>query len=273
MEKIMLHLSRDLMLQIEEAEKDCWTTYLSGVQKIPGNPLGVQISTVGHSTAFLVEASQSQFFNKALGFGIEHIDYIDALLDFYHSNDKMCTVEIIPLPEYDDLLLALAKKGLYNSGYTVMLYKSLENITPNLSSKLQINRVQKEDSSLLADIHVTGFEFQGDDAQQEHLIVKEGYNNEKFKSYIAKSEGVSIGAGTLFVHKDIGVLFGGATVPQYRGKGCQRALLEYRINEAMNLGCKLLVSHTNTYSASQRNLERVGFHLASNRARWTDYPL
>jgi len=75
-----------------------------------------------------------------------------------------------------------------------------------------------------------------------------------------------------FSHRVNLILFGGATIPKHRGKGCQRVLLEHRINEAFSLGCKLLISHTTMYSPSQRNLERLGFQLACNRARWADYP-
>jgi GNAT superfamily N-acetyltransferase len=153
-----------------------------------------------------------------------------------------------------------------------MLFKQLNANKNTIDKNIIIQRIYKEDSELLADIHVTGFEFEGFDAEQEHLIVKEGYNNEKFQCYIAKIDNNPIGAGSLFVHDTIGVLFGGTTVPQYRGKGGQKALLEYRINEAIDLGCEVLISHTTVNSQSQRNLERVGFQIACHRARWTEIP-
>ena len=100
-------LSRELMLEIESAEIACWISYLSGVKNIPNNPLGVEISSIGQTTAFLVKNSSSIFFNKALGFNSEYIEYIDPLMEFFHSNDKMCTVEIVPLPENNDLYLVI----------------------------------------------------------------------------------------------------------------------------------------------------------------------
>ena len=269
----MIHLSPDLLFKIEAAEKDCWTTYLSNIQKVPENPLGIEISSIGRSTAFLMRVSDSLFFNKALGFHNEHIEYIDPLLEFYHSNNKACTVEIIPLPEHKELQLAIARKGLYNSDFTMMLYKDLNEGSNSFEPKYQIEPVNKEDSEILAEVHVAGFEFQGEDAQREYLMVKEGYNSDKFKCFLAKEKGEILGTGALFMHKDVGVLFGGATIPEHRGKGCQRYLLYHRIKEAINLGCTLLISHTNLYTPSQRNLERVGFKLAYNRARWTDYPI
>ena len=99
----MVLLSRDLLIQIEETEKNCWISYLSGVEKIEDNPLGVVISSVGSLTAFLVKESDSLFFNKTLGIGLEHIDHLDDLLAFYHDNGKNCTIETFPLPENNDL--------------------------------------------------------------------------------------------------------------------------------------------------------------------------
>ena len=268
----MIHISYDFLLHLEEAEKECWKTYLEGAQKINDNPLGIHFSTIGRSTAYLVKVSSSLFFNKTLGFGIEHLEYLDPLFEFYHANDKACTVELIPSPEDDTILETLARSGLYNCGSSIMLYRPIEEKIPISNPKIKIEHVPKENTKVLADMHVAGFEFHGDDAEQEYTIVEQGYKNDNFHCFIAKTNSSPIGAGSLFVFDDIGVLFGGATIPKQRGKGGQKALLEHRINKAYELGCRVLISHTPIYSASQRNLERLGFHLASFRNRWTEYP-
>ena len=122
----MIHISYDFLLHLEEAEKECWKTYLEGAQKINDNTLGIHFSTIGRSTAYLVKVSSSLFFNKTLGFGIEHLEYLDPLFEFYHSNDKACTIELIPSPEDDTILETLARSGLYNCGSSIMLYRPIE---------------------------------------------------------------------------------------------------------------------------------------------------
>ena len=268
----MVHVNYEFLMKIEDAEKACWQAYLSGAQILQGNPFGIHFSNLGKSTAFLVKSSSSQFFNKTLGFGVEHLENLQDLFDFYHNNEKMCTIELIPSPDDETLLLTLARNGLYNCGHSVMLYKSIDS---EISEKkdIEVKQVGKNETRLLAEIHVQGFEFQGDDAEQEYKIVEEGYKHKNFHSFIAMKDGQMIGAGSLFIHHDVGILFGGATIPKYRGMGGQRALLEHRINFALNQGCKVLASHTTLYSASQRNLERVGFRIACIRSRWSDYPL
>ena len=272
MEIPLLHVNQEFLIKIEETEIECWKSYLNGAMNISGNPLGIQISSLGTSTAFLVGASDSLFFNKTLGFGPEHLENLNDLLAFYHDNEKSCTIELIPRQDEYDTLLTLAKRGLYNSGYTVILFKEIKNSIKFLTKDISIERVEKSETYILADIHVKGFEFQGEEAEFEHTIVEEGYKDKGFNCYVAKIGDRVIGSGALYIHEDIGIMFGGATIPEFRGKGGQRTMLEYRINEALNMGCKTLISQTDLFSPSQRNLERVGFHIACNRARWTDYP-
>lgn len=277
-------LSDSLLGKLEDAEQACWTAYLDNIKQVPDNPFGVYISTLRRSTAFLMEASNSVFFNKTLGFSFEHTEYLQPLREFYHQRGKVCTLEILPFTDQQSLLLFLAKQGFYLSGWSAMLYKFLGrheqqtrheqeiNQKQEFSSEIEIVHVDQEDSSILADIHVAGFEFHGKDKEREHLIVKAGYSSNDFKCFLAKKDGKNIGAGSLFIYNDIGIMFGGSTIPKFRGQGCQRALLRHRIQVATDLGCSFLISHTNLYTGSQRNLQRFGFSLACNRSRLTEFP-
>ena len=132
----MIHVTNDFLMEVEEAEKECWRTYLSGPQKLPGNPLGIEFSSIGRSTAFLVKSSTSQFFNKALGFGIEHLEYLEPLFEFYHSNEKSCTIELVPSFDDETLLLTLAQNGLYHNFSSVMLYRPLSSPIKFILSKI-----------------------------------------------------------------------------------------------------------------------------------------
>lgn len=272
MEITLLHVNQEFLMKVEDTEIECWKAYLTGAKSIPNNPLGINFSTIGRSTAFLVSSSNSLFFNKTLGFGPEHVENLENLLLFYHNNEKSCTIEIIPRQDEYETLLTLARKGLYSSGYTVILFKEIKESVAFLNKDITIEKVEKSETNILADIHVKGFQFQGEEAELEHMVVEQGYKHENFNCYVAKIGDRIIGSGALYIDGDMGIMFGGATIPEFRGMGGQRALLEYRINDALALGCETLISQTDLFSSSQRNLERVGFQIACNRARWTDYP-
>jgi len=59
---------------------------------------------------------------------------------------------------------------------------------------------------------------------------------------------------------------GAATLPAYRRRGVQSALLASRLALARELGCDLAVVTTQPGSKSQGNVQRLGFELAYSRA-------
>src|SRR5215472_7818470 len=71
------------------------------------------------------------------------------------------------------------------------------------------------------------------------------------------------GAGGMVVpdHRIAGC-FGAVTLPEFRGRGLQRAFLEARLLAAQQAGCDLAVTLTMPGTTSQRNAERAGFRTA-----------
>lgn len=78
------------------------------------------------------------------------------------------------------------------------------------------------------------------------------------------------GAGALHVLDRVGWLGLGATLPEFRGRGAQSALLAARIEAARTQGCTAVVTETGTSeegqpSSSYRNILRAGFREAGVR--------
>lgn len=57
-------------------------------------------------------------------------------------------------------------------------------------------------------------------------------------------------------------MFGDATLPEWRGRGVQTALLKARLERALHAGCDLAAAGASPGSGSQRNMERLGFRVA-----------
>src|SRR5919198_468066 len=62
--------------------------------------------------------------------------------------------------------------------------------------------------------------------------------------YVAYDGDVPAGAGTLYVHERIGWLGFGATLPRFRGRGAQSAILAARIEEARRQSCSVVTTET-----------------------------
>lgn len=87
-----------------------------------------------------------------------------------------------------------------------------------------------------------------------HLLATRGVH-----VVVAEEGGVAVGTGTLHIHKRVGLLRAGMVVPSARGRGVQRALIAARARLAEELGCDLVTSQAAPGSASERNLQRMGF--------------
>jgi GNAT superfamily N-acetyltransferase len=61
------------------------------------------------------------------------------------------------------------------------------------------------------------------------------------------------------------MLNGDATLPGFRNKGVQTALLHARLRRAAEAGCDLAVIEASPGGTSERNQQRLGFHVAYTR--------
>ena len=111
-----------------------------------------------------------------------------------------------------------------------------------------------------------------------------------FRSYVAYDGEAPAGAGALFVHErpSLGRVAGlgpatlparagwlgfGATLPAFRGRGGQSAILAARIEDARQQGCATVETETGELqdgrpSSSYRNILRAGFREAGVRPNY-----
>jgi|GEM_PF-335954 len=75
---------------------------------------------------------------------------------------------------------------------------------------------------------------------------------------IARAGDQVIGTGTLHVHGKVGLLRAGVVLPDWRGRGVQRALIAARMSWAAELGCDHVTSQAAPESVSERNLTLAG---------------
>jgi GNAT superfamily N-acetyltransferase len=85
---------------------------------------------------------------------------------------------------------------------------------------------------------------------------------EGYELYLALVGDEPIGGGTLARHGDVALVNGSAVRAAFRGRGAQGALLRARLDRARELGCTVGYSATLPGTASRRNMERYGFHVA-----------
>ena len=87
-----------------------------------------------------------------------------------------------------------------------------------------------------------------------------------FERYVARADGTIAAGASLRLFEGVAQLCGAATLPDYRRRGIQSALLRYRLSEAARRGADIAVVTTTPGSKSQQNVQRAGFELLYARA-------
>lgn len=86
--------------------------------------------------------------------------------------------------------------------------------------------------------------------------------------FIADWDGVPAAAAALSIQGRVAVFAGASTIPEFRCRGLQTALLHARLAHGALAGCELAMIVAAPGSASQRNAERRGFRIAFTRTKW-----
>jgi GNAT superfamily N-acetyltransferase len=86
--------------------------------------------------------------------------------------------------------------------------------------------------------------------------------------FVAELDGQVVACGSLSIRDDVALFAGASTVPAFRRRGAQQALLEARFCYAREAGCELALMAAEPGSGSQRNAERQGFRIAYTRTKW-----
>jgi N-acetylglutamate synthase-like GNAT family acetyltransferase len=108
-----------------------------------------------------------------------------------------------------------------------------------------------------------------DDAPpREHLrrVIQDFAGGPGFMRYLARIDGTPVGEAAMRIEGTLAQVAGAGTLPAYRGRGVQKALLHRRLMDARAHACELAVVTTAPGTRSQENVMRRGFALLYTRA-------
>jgi GNAT superfamily N-acetyltransferase len=186
---------------------------------------------------------------------------IDRVEDFYRSRGVSCEIVISPLADRS-LLELLAPRNYRIAEFNSVLIRRLDEcklIEP--ADGVAIERVTAATEQLWDRVLAKGFAEYG--PLPENLFAAFACLRDNL-CFLARVNGQPAGgaAGAIMHDAGIAALFGTATLPEFRGRGVQTALINRRLWEAAQKGCEYAVVSTLPGSASQRNMERRGFRVA-----------
>ena len=131
-----------------------------------------------------------------------------------------------------------------------------------------MNIARPHELAELADILVAGYDYTGDEAAAWHAFARYGYRASAFVPFLARVDQEPAAAGILHLNQSTALVDGAATLPIYRSRGIQKALLRARLVYAKQHDAQYAYSRTGLGSISQANLEQVGMQLLTQSTAW-----
>jgi len=150
-----------------------------------------------------------------------------------------------------------------------LLYKRVETIETEPAPHIRTRIAGSNELQLWSDVSARGWA-----SEHPELI---GFLRELgavtsaapgYVPFLAELDGKPGAAGGLFIHEGVALFAGAATAPEFRRRGLQSALLQFRTCYALDHGCDLAMMAAAPGSDSQRNAERKGFQIAYTRTKW-----
>jgi GNAT superfamily N-acetyltransferase len=193
---------------------------------------------------------------------------LDEVEDFFRSRGVASTVVVSPLADAS-LRTLLGERGYSIAEFNTVLICRVNPEEPlSLPPGVVIERVTAETAMPWMSAIAKGFE-------SELAVAESVFGGfaalPGAMAFLARIEDKVVGGcgGRAIPEARIAAFFGTATLPEYRGRGVQSALIAKRLHEAGLAGCEYAVVSTHPGSGSQRNMERRGFHVAYTKAVMT----
>ncbi|MFC9079724.1 N-acetyltransferase [Streptomyces sp. NPDC057062] len=264
----------------EQTEIRAYVDFVTGAPAPVWEALGIGSLRVGAALALAIREDPSRFFNKAGGFGADGPiteDVVAQVCEFYREQGVPQGAFMVapPLLPQDWASIA-AKRNLTEGGRLAKLGCEVDALVGSadgiaaLDPDLRVGPVERHHALEWATVMMTTFGFTAP-FMIEMAAACVGRPN--WRQYAVWEGERIIAIGSIFVNGDCADMFGGATLPQGRGRGAQSALLAARARAAQDAGCRWLVAETGAeapgeHNTSLHNMLRAGFQPLYERVTW-----
>lgn len=230
----------------------------------------VSVSVAGGHASFAgVGSPLTQAFALGMNGPVSEAD-MERMEEFYESNASAVNIETCPLA--DTSLLEL----LNDRSYRVIEYSNVfarEITDESLSWRDEADEVSVRTPGLdeveTYTSVVTKSFFETIEITAEFLdMIASPFYAAGAHFFLAEVAGVPAGGAMMSIHGGVASFGGAGTLPEFRNRGAQKALILARLAFAAQSGCDIAMVATMPGSVSHRNVERQGFRVAYTRSKW-----
>ncbi len=219
---------------------------------------------------FAIFAGIGSMHTQVLGLGTEgpvSEEDLDGVEEFFKIRGAGVSIELCPLADRS-VLAILAARGYALAGFSNMLVRRLAASPPAVSSaECTVRHCTPTEGELWAKTVLEGFSGQMAVTSENVDVLLSLFQQPGSICLLALVDDHPAGAGALSVHERVSAMYGASTIPAFRRRGVQSALIQSLVAEAIDARCDLAYTLTEPGSVSNRNLERQEFRLAYTRVK------
>lgn len=265
-----MNLHRSQIIELERSEQFMWSNLWSHVDSEAKRSLGIGIEKLLDGECLVTEKIKAWLFNRVIGLGLEskiERKTLDILVTLYEKKDLPVGISLCSEATTPELVKDLKNRGFEIQNSWVKMLRS--NTHPIISEcGFSIKEASQDQGALISEIISVGFGLDSIGNQIFKALITPASNY----VYIAWDGTNPTGVGVLTINNKIGHLNTATTLPEYRGKGIQGAIMAHRLKEGIKLGCDRFVTETwspgDAVNHSYNNMVRHGFELAYERPNW-----
>ncbi len=232
---------------------------------------GAEWQKVGGATAVFFEKIPITAFNRVIGLGVHQPateEMIEEAITIYGRKNLPFMIGVSPAAQPAQLTDWLLERGFKPAGNWAKVIRGSAP-PPDVKTDLRIEPVTDANVAEYSKVIIGGFGMPDWTAPMfEDLARVPGVY-----SFLAYAGDEPAGVGSMIVNGDFCHLFNGATLPEFRRRGAQGAIMARRIEEGIQQGCRWFMTETEEdtpehSNPSYRNMLRTGFQLAYLRPNY-----
>jgi GNAT superfamily N-acetyltransferase len=270
--RLSMDAGTEVALRLIRADARLWSAWLESLSGLPGDPYEAELHRFNNSVALYVHRVPLAYYNRVLLAEDADESVVEEIASFYQRRMMPCRFDVNPYTADERLLDALDVAGFRPVGFQSNLLGSVDYSDEKLPQQLTVSEVTDTEIEFFAGFYNRSY-YNGTRVPRaltrfREATIRARHGRPEWRLYLCRIDGVPAAGALLHINDGVATLTGAATAPSFRGRGCQRALLRTRINEAARVECELVVSRCTVGSESQRNLERAGLQTRYTKVIW-----
>ncbi|HEU4327050.1 MAG TPA: GNAT family N-acetyltransferase [Roseiflexaceae bacterium] len=265
----------DLIRRCQGHLAQAWAERVRLTERALGDRYGFEQIVRGPTQAILAhrwpDAGAAVPFGRVFDYRAPDAGEVDPLLERLLTSPSDAVIEVLPgshAARAEQLLLAYGYRPAWRIAWLALPLDGWDA----QPSGLPLERVQGAAVETLADLLVEGYGYTGAIATAWRDLAQHGYDAPQFTCLLARVEGQPAALGVLHQRDETALVDGATTLPQFRGRGLQGALLRARLRLARDAGARIAFSRTGVGSVSHANLLRAGLRPLAESAAWRRAP-